>query len=46
MRKVIQFRKRSRAALGLTLGLTIGALSACESLLEVELPHLLTDDAL
>jgi len=47
MRKLIQFKNRSgRAALGLTLGLTLGALSACDSLLEVELPHLLTDAAL
>ena len=47
MRKVIQLRNRStRAAFGLMLGLAIGALSACDDLLDVDLPHLLTDDAL
>jgi hypothetical protein len=28
------------------LGVSVGALSACDSLLEVELPHILTDDAI
>jgi len=44
---IIQLKRRGRrAALGLSLGLSLGALSACDSLLEVELPHLLTEAAL
>ena len=35
-----------RAAIALVLGLSMGALSACDSLLEVDLPHLLTDAAI
>lgn len=47
MRKMIQVRNLSRkAALGLTLALSLGALSACDGLLDAELPHLLTDAAL
>ena len=47
MLKTTQLRNRARrAALGLTLCLSLGAVSACDSLLEVELPHLLTDAAL
>ena len=47
MLKMIQFKNRSgRAALALTLGLSLGALGACDTLLEVELPHLLTDEAI
>jgi len=36
-------RKVARA---LVLGVSVGALGACDSLLEVELPHILTDDAI
>ncbi len=47
MLKTLKIRSRTRrAALGLTLGLALVALSACDSLLEVDLPHLLTDAAL
>lgn len=35
-----------RATNALATGLAVVALSACDSLLEVELPHLLTDDAI
>lgn len=35
-----------RGLLALVLGLSLGALSACDSLLDVELPHLLTDAAI
>ena len=40
MLKMIQLKNRSgRAALGLTLGLSLAALSACDRLLEVDLPR-------
>ena len=42
----LESRTTRRAAFGLILGLSLGALSACDSLLEVDLPHLLTDAAL
>jgi len=35
-----------KAARALVLGVSVGALGACDSLLEVELPHILTDDAI
>ena len=35
-----------KAARTLVLGVSVGALGACDSLLEVELPHILTDDAI
>lgn len=35
-----------RAVQALFLGVSLGAMSACDSLLEVELPHLLTDAAI
>ncbi|MGE0160920.1 MAG: hypothetical protein AB7T31_16075 [Gemmatimonadales bacterium] len=34
------------AARALVLGVSVGALGACDSLLEVELPHILTDEAI
>jgi hypothetical protein len=36
----------SQAARVLTIGVSVGALSACDTLLEVELPHILTDEAI
>ena len=35
-----------KVTVGLSLGLSLGALSACDELLEVSLPHLLTDAAI
>ena len=35
-----------KAARTLVLGVSVGALGACDSLLEVQLPHILTDDAI
>jgi len=35
-----------RAGKALVLGISLGALSACDDLLEVEIPHLLTEDAI
>src|SRR5688572_2780803 len=35
-----------KAARTLVLGVSVGALSACDSLLEVELPHILTEEAI
>ena len=43
MRNMIQFKSWGRAG---ALGLLLGALSACDSLLEVEIPHVLTEAAL
>ena len=37
---------RGLTARTLVLGVSLGALSACDSLLEVELPHILTDEAI
>jgi hypothetical protein len=39
-------RSWGRGCVALTLGLSLGALSGCDSLLEVDLPAQLTDDAL
>ncbi|HUF76638.1 MAG TPA: RagB/SusD family nutrient uptake outer membrane protein [Longimicrobiales bacterium] len=47
MGQTIRFERwAGRAARVLGLGLALGTLSACDDLLEVELPHLLTDAAL
>lgn len=43
MPNMIRFKRWGRTA---ALGLLLGALSACDGLLEVDLPHLLTDAAL
>ena len=43
MRNMIQIKSWGRAG---ALGLLLGALSACDNLLEVELPHVLTEVAL
>jgi hypothetical protein len=40
------FGRLRGAARALALGVSVGATGACDSLLEVELPHLLTDDAI
>lgn len=42
----IQLNIRSRAARALIIGGSLGALTACDSLLDVELPHLLTNSAI
>ncbi|MSR19991.1 MAG: RagB/SusD family nutrient uptake outer membrane protein [Gemmatimonadetes bacterium] len=49
--KTMRHGNRSRgiarkAACSLVLGVSVGALGACDSLLEVELPHILTDAAI
>ena len=41
-----QSKRWGRGAVGLALGLSLGALGACEDLLDVKLPHLLTDAAI
>lgn len=46
MRQTMRERWRRRAAQVVTVGASLGALSACDSLLEVDLPHLLTDAAI
>jgi len=43
----INFRSWGRRGVqALILGVSLGALTACDDLLEVELPHLLTDAAI
>ena len=47
MRQLIRLKSRGRRATqALILGVSLGALGACDSLLEVDLPHLLTDAAI
>ena len=47
MQQTIQFERWGRRAVhSLIIGLSLGALSACEGLLEVDLPHILTDAAI
>lgn len=46
MRKTRQEHWARRGAVALVLALSLGALSACDDLLDVELPHLLTDAAI
>ncbi|HUF85180.1 MAG TPA: hypothetical protein VMQ81_11375, partial [Acidimicrobiia bacterium] len=47
MGQIIRFERwAGRAARVLGLGLALGTLSACDDLLEVDLPHLLTDAAI
>jgi len=46
MRQTKMERWGGRACRALLLGLSLGALSACDDLLEVEIPHLLTDEAI
>ena len=46
MRRTQFERWGRRAQAALIVGVSLGALSACDSLLEVELPHLLTDAAI
>ncbi|MEQ1855058.1 MAG: RagB/SusD family nutrient uptake outer membrane protein [Longimicrobiales bacterium] len=46
MRQRLHERWTTRATRVLVTGLGVAGLTACDSLLEVELPHLLTDDAI
>ncbi|MGD8730160.1 MAG: hypothetical protein PVF90_10675, partial [Gemmatimonadota bacterium] len=46
MRYTEQKRASDRAVIALILGLTVGISSGCKDLLDVELPHLLTNDAI
>ena len=46
MKKAIRRRSWGRACVAVTLGLTLGVLSGCDSLLDVSLPAQLTDAAL